>query len=189
MQATNCNAFARELRRDLRHPRELSPDLERHAAHCPRCRRLWEERVLLDRAIAHWRGSAPGVDLTGRVFEATPIDIGSPHARRDSIQPAAPGRRRAPLAVSIAGMALFAAGAALWFFPAERAGTASTRAIPAEPIAARSQDEPAGEGAILAKHDTITLVAELAGYVPGPWELAALLGEDVPWSAGDDQPE
>lgn len=85
----NCTEFQQRLEaavddRQFVHSSELSE----HVTTCSSCHELWDEYLLLENAIAQWRGKRLGIDLTDRVLVAhraervtTPVATmtGTPH--------------------------------------------------------------------------------------------------------------
>lgn len=65
----NCTDFQQQLDAAV-DQRELveSEAVREHLANCLRCRTVWDEFLLLEAAIAAWRGKSLSVDLTERVL-------------------------------------------------------------------------------------------------------------------------
>lgn len=109
----NCNEFQSQLDLALeeRHPPN-HPALSGHASSCAECQRLWEDWLLLERAVGVWkdRPETIEVDLTDRVLDAARRDglvssNGVAVANAPTIEPAeADERRRSiwPLVVTAA---------------------------------------------------------------------------------------
>lgn len=67
----NCTQFQQQLEAAVDN-RQLaqSPELSEHTTTCFSCRELWDEYLLLETAIAQWRGTRLDLDLTDRVLAA-----------------------------------------------------------------------------------------------------------------------
>ncbi len=92
-----CNEFQKQL--DAAIDRQLDGDceaavceagtveLEAHASGCETCRELWQDFVLLERAVTEWRtrpsSSQPSTDFTDRILREI-RDVGLPSAEKPS---------------------------------------------------------------------------------------------------------
>lgn len=117
----NCHEFQSQLDDAL--DQRLSPDhssLSGHASSCPECRRLWEDWLLLERAVGEWKNHREPVevDLTDRVIAAASreglvVSNGRPVSKAPAVrtvpgggaspaEPEVPGRGLWPLLVTVA---------------------------------------------------------------------------------------
>ncbi|MEX0715765.1 MAG: hypothetical protein WD066_04225 [Planctomycetaceae bacterium] len=195
-----CTTFARELR-SVKHGRgDLPPRLERHAAACARCRRMWEDRLLLDTAVVRWRSRVPNVNLADDVLAAAkirPLSSALARGAADGPPPSPPGGTGA---IAVALLALLLAAAALMLpTPTRRPpnvassmrsvseGEAANAVVaPSESrIAATTAPEATGGRSASSgrRAGALALVAGIGEFVPGPWELASVLDDGAEWPA------
>ena len=79
----HCNGFDHELRDSIeRRDTAGRPELREHALGCARCRPVWEQHVLLERAVQTWKGRVPPVDLTDRIMAHWAFDGGAELSER-----------------------------------------------------------------------------------------------------------
>lgn len=196
-----CTTFARELRSLNRDRGDLPPSMERHASACARCRKAWEDEMLIDTAVVRWQARVPRVDLADDVLAAAhsvlPRSAARSRGAADGARLPSPG---ATGAITVAMLALMLVVVGLTFPAAPRqsrdvaltrsdskgATTNAANGLGESPSIAEGGTIAGDERATAERRrqaGTLTLVAEIGGFVPGPWELASVLDDEVVWPA------
>jgi hypothetical protein len=107
MPTISCTEFKRQLTETVERRGSVDREaLREHAGACAKCRELWLNAMLVDRAVAGWKKPVPAVGLTDRILlhvaaatsvEAAGVATNAPlvSATRATGRPAAQPRRRA----------------------------------------------------------------------------------------------